>query len=112
MWTIYKPFALGRPFDDSFFNCFMKNRTQEDMQQAVAFTVPININNVHWFAVVIISAEKCIYILDHLYTNEEYEDIFVWISSNLWFTNTIYNMMLTLSFKKSIIMSHQKCHGK
>ena len=47
MWTIYKPFTLGRPFDDSFFDCFMRDWTEEDMQQAVAFAVPININNVH-----------------------------------------------------------------
>jgi Ulp1 family protease len=92
MWTIYKPFTLGRPFDDSFFDCFMRDWTREDMQQAVAFAVPININNAHWFAAVIIPAEKCIYMLDHYYTNREYEDIFVWMKDWFRFMVNKYNL--------------------
>ena len=92
----------------------MRNWTQEDMQQAVAFAVPININNVHWFAAVIIPAEKCIYILDHLYTTNEYEDIFVWMKD--WFKYMVqkYNLQYDVDtfIKKNIMMSDQECQSR
>ena len=93
-----------RHFDDSDFNGFMRNCTQEDMQQAVAFAVPININNVHWFAAVMIPAEKCIYILDHLYTNEEYEDIFVWMK--VWFKFMVHKYNLQYDVDTFILKKH------
>jgi len=61
----------------------MRDWTQEDMQQSSSLAVRINLDNVNWFAAVIFPAEKCIYILDHLYTNKEYEETFVWMKD--WF---------------------------
>jgi Ulp1 family protease len=82
----------------------MRDWTRADMQQAVAFAVPININNAHWFAAVIIPAEKCIYMLDHLYTNREYEDIFVWMKD--WFRFMVHKYNLQYDVDTFIKKKH------